>query len=322
MEKKTTCAIVVTYNGARWIEKCIRSLLEADSVDKVLIVDNNSSDETLDIVRNFNIELFELNQNLGFGKGNNFAIKKALDRGYDYIFLVNQDVYVQPNSVSIIINAHKAAGLPDCILCPIQMDGELKETDHNFHHYLMRQVGQEIVEKCKLPVDAGSLFEGHFFNAAAWIIPSSTIRKVGVFDPLFFQYREDEDYAARCRYWSVPFLVHSHSLVAHDRDQSGFKKLESRPYPQQVSRINVRLIQAMKNINRPLPNGIWKACKFILQRMLVSISARDFQHFRALTVATFRTATMFPEIVKHRRISREPGAFIAEAEAPVLAQER
>ena len=71
--------IIVNWNCEQFIEQCLLSLL-AQTVKpfEIILVDNSSSDGSVDIVRRFSsIRLIELDQNTGFAAGNNFAIKAA-----------------------------------------------------------------------------------------------------------------------------------------------------------------------------------------------------------------------------------------------------
>lgn len=49
-----TAAIVVTYNGAEIVDRCISSLLESTASLEVIVINNNSSDETTSILSNYN----------------------------------------------------------------------------------------------------------------------------------------------------------------------------------------------------------------------------------------------------------------------------
>ncbi len=43
--------IVVTFNGAKWIKKCLDSLINSSVQTKIIVVDNNSSDNTISIIQ-------------------------------------------------------------------------------------------------------------------------------------------------------------------------------------------------------------------------------------------------------------------------------
>ena len=85
-------AIVITYNGIQWIDKCIGSLYSSNLPVDVIVVDNLSTDGTPEyIAQNFpKVELVRSKENLGFAGGNNIGLQKAINENYDYIFLLNQ----------------------------------------------------------------------------------------------------------------------------------------------------------------------------------------------------------------------------------------
>ena len=82
--------IIVTWNGQKFIRECLSSIYNQNTQDfEVLIIDNNSSDKTVEIIENEfkDVHLFKNTDNNGFGAGNNQAIKKALSMGADYVVL-------------------------------------------------------------------------------------------------------------------------------------------------------------------------------------------------------------------------------------------
>ena len=68
-------AVIVTFNGIKWIDKCFLSLLNSSISIKIIVIDNGSSDMTSEYIKsNFpTIELIETGKNLGFGQANNIS---------------------------------------------------------------------------------------------------------------------------------------------------------------------------------------------------------------------------------------------------------
>src|SRR5690606_13787318 len=130
-------AVVVTYNGKKWIEKCIDHLLMSDVDLDIIVVDNCSSDGTKQLLKTYTdkIQIFELEENLGFGRANNVGIAQAYNAGAEYVFLVNQDVYVTPNTISLLISA--AANEPQYgIISPMHLNGSATAFDRNFLQWI------------------------------------------------------------------------------------------------------------------------------------------------------------------------------------------
>ncbi|MCK4699453.1 MAG: glycosyltransferase, partial [Bacteroidales bacterium] len=88
--------IIVNYNVRFFLDQCLRSVFKAlkNISSEVFVVDNNSLDGSISMIRkNFPaVKLIRNNENYGFSRANNQAIKKA---GGEYILLLNPDTMVE-----------------------------------------------------------------------------------------------------------------------------------------------------------------------------------------------------------------------------------
>src|SRR5688572_24592834 len=107
--------IVVAYNGEPWLNACLESLVRSDHPVNILVVDNASIDGTHAVVSGFrHAQYLPLKANVGFGRGNNVGIARALEAGADYVFLLNQDAIVMPQTIGRLLDvmvAHPEYGL-------------------------------------------------------------------------------------------------------------------------------------------------------------------------------------------------------------------
>lgn len=220
------CAIIVTYNSMQWINECLSSLESSQYPIDYVIIDNDSSDETIDFIKKkFSPEkIFENGRNLGFGKANNLGLKWAYQAGYDYYFLVNQDVYINHDVVSaLIVNLKKEASYG--ILSPIHMEGSGMKLDRWFAGYLHEH------PTLMNEMDQGELkhevYSVRFVNAACWMLTRRTLEKVGVFHPLFFHYGEDDNYVDRLRAEGMSLGVVPSVFIRHDRNQNNESSLKT-----------------------------------------------------------------------------------------------
>jgi GT2 family glycosyltransferase len=103
--------IILCYNGVELTLSCLASLrnLEYTHAD-ILIVDNASHDNTPALVRERfpDVAMIEAGANLGFAAGNNVGLRYALDQGYDYALLLNNDTEVAPDFLSFLVAAAEA----------------------------------------------------------------------------------------------------------------------------------------------------------------------------------------------------------------------
>src|SRR5688572_9786259 len=74
--------IVVAYNGEPWLNACLESLIASEHPVNILVVDNASTDGTRAVVTGFrHVQYLPLRANVGFGRGNNVGIARALHAG-------------------------------------------------------------------------------------------------------------------------------------------------------------------------------------------------------------------------------------------------
>ena len=101
--------IVVTYKGKQWYDRCFVSLRESTLPVQTIVVDNASNDGTVEYIRAHfpEIHLIESKENLGFGRANNLGMRCALDQGCDYVFLLNQDAWVEPDTFEKMVAIHQ-----------------------------------------------------------------------------------------------------------------------------------------------------------------------------------------------------------------------
>lgn len=213
MDKVT--AVIVTYNGIGWIERCLNSLLDSKVKIHMIIVDNGSKDGTLEIIKNnySDVILIETGQNLGFAKANNIGIKKALEIGSDYVFLLNQDAWIEEDTISEMLKAFKLdekVGL----VSPIHLNGSYTALDADFALYMSAKFISDSFLK-----QTDDFYDVPMVNAAAWLLSRECIEKVGGFDTLLFvHYGEDDNYCQRVLYHGFKIKVCTKSTICHDRE--------------------------------------------------------------------------------------------------------
>ncbi|MFT6638914.1 MAG: GT2 family glycosyltransferase [Flavobacterium sp.] len=206
VEKKVV-VIIVTYNGAKWLRKCFQSLEDSTCKVETIVVDNNSSDNSVEIIQSFpKIQLIQSAENLGFGKANNIGIQKASELNADYVFLLNQDTWVYPETISNLVEvaeSNKQFG----IISPIHYSGDEVHLDANFETYWKRKTNSITENVDEVP----------FVNAAAWLLSKNTIGKVGYFEPMFQHYGEDRNYIDRMLFHQYKTVVVKNAKICHDR---------------------------------------------------------------------------------------------------------
>jgi GT2 family glycosyltransferase len=213
----TVYTIIVTYNGAQWIERCMQQLLESSYPTHIIVVDNASTDNTLALLKTFEgrFELILSQKNLGFGAGNNMGILHALKANPDGIFLLNQDAYVEKDCIGKLVKSLQQN--PEYgILSPLQLNSSGDELDAAFKKYMPASLPEKEIKKI-IKERTCKIIPARFINAAAWMIPVGALRKTGLFHPAFIHYGEDNHYSSRMQYHGYKTGIDCEAAVIHDR---------------------------------------------------------------------------------------------------------
>ena len=185
--------IIVTYKGKQWYDRCFTSLRESTLPVQTIVVDNASNDGSVEYIKEHypEIHLIESEENLGFGKGNNLAIRYAYEHGCDYVFLLNQDAWLDDadvlNKLVTLSQRHPEYG----IISPMHISPDKQSLN------MMLEYGNTVYSRRILSdLYCGTvkeIYQTNYVNAAAWLLPRKTLSELGGFDPLIFHYGEDDD---------------------------------------------------------------------------------------------------------------------------------
>ena len=169
-------------------------------------------------------------------------MRMALEENYDYVFLVNQDAWIEPNTVGTLVGL--AEKYPDYgVLSPVHLDGKGEHLDGSFAKY----VGGASAVSLKKSDIVGVAF----VNAAFWFIPVSALKKVGGFSPLFFHYGEDVDYIHRMRFYGYRVGYTPLTSGGHDR--------QNRPITRQTQMKldRVYYLSVVSDLNSGMAKCLW-----------------------------------------------------------------
>lgn len=242
---KKVFVVLVTYNGAYWIDKNITSLLNSSYPVSIIAIDNNSTDDSVALLKNYQeVDLIQSPNNLGFGKANNIGMKKALDDGADYVFLLNQDAWVFEDTISSLIVSIESSPVYG-IMSPMHFSGDAITLDVNFRNYFYKALPLHLTE---------SLFLVPFVNAAAWMMSRQCVEKVGYFESLFGHYGEDRNYCDRVTYHKFSIGIDANSKIVHDR-------VITRNFKKDLIQSKYKILTSLLNINNSLSKSYLQGLK-------------------------------------------------------------
>lgn len=107
MEK--IAAIIVTYNRLNLLRECINSLRnQSKKVDQIFVINNSSTDGTLDWLTNQYDIITITQENTGSSGGQYTGIKMAFEKGYDWIWCLDTDIVLEPEALANLIHTDEA----------------------------------------------------------------------------------------------------------------------------------------------------------------------------------------------------------------------
>lgn len=197
--------VVLNWNGWEDTLACLESLATLTYPNfNVVLVDNGSTDDSLAHLRPYaapyRLTLLENGSNLGFAEGNNVGIRHATDSGADYIFLLNNDAVVGPQTVSRLVEA--AETHPDGAFFSPKIyyfsepemlwyaGARWNEDWMDFEH-----IGQKTVDQDENEHVVGT----DYASGCAMFVRVEAIRKIGLMDKKFFLTYEESDWCYRGR---------------------------------------------------------------------------------------------------------------------------
>jgi len=190
-------AIVVSWNGAHLLPDCLKALLAQEPRPQVVVVDNGSIDRTAEVLAQFpGVEHLRLDANLGYGRANNQAMRRALDAGVEFVALINNDVEVERGWLAALLNAARAQPQAGMFTGTLLFRGEERVNStglviDRFGRARDRDFG---VERARLSTQDGPVAG---VSGGAALLRASMLRTVGLFDPAYFAYYEDVDLSLR-----------------------------------------------------------------------------------------------------------------------------
>lgn len=101
-------AIVVTHNRKELLKECIEALKASTCSVDVIIIDNNSTDDTKEYISDLiggNVIYKRLKKNLGGAGGFSAGMKYAVKKGYEYVWIMDDDTIVKKDSLEVLLKA-------------------------------------------------------------------------------------------------------------------------------------------------------------------------------------------------------------------------
>lgn len=241
--------VIINYKTPELVCQALESLFNEINIesDKVVIVDNNSQDNSVNEITGFIslkgwdswVTVVPSATNGGFSAGNNIGIQSA---NAEYYLLLNSDAYVRNNAIQslfAVAEANPSVGIvgpklewPDekqqvsCFYNLSPANSFLQSAKTGIFTKLFGFFG---VKEVAMPLEQHSIEQPEWLSFACVLLRGEMVNDIGLMDEGYFMYREDNDYCRRAIEGGWDLQFESKSRVVHlnkgDSNQSFVKRL-------------------------------------------------------------------------------------------------
>ena len=230
--------IILQYNNSQDTLKCLESLKELDYPNyQVVVVDNASQEAEVNNVKKFiesqppkpnlliyqninrfDVVLLENKENLGYAGGNNVGIEYALENGADYVFILNNDTTVGPDTLKKLVETAESDSKIG-IVGPAIKEGE-KTAYFGKISWLKTELTHSHIPPAEIqghPVNRAPLYltSKEYIIGAAMLVKKEVLEKIEGFDEIYFLYFEDADFSIRARLAGYKLKVAPEAVINH-----------------------------------------------------------------------------------------------------------
>ena len=199
--------IILNYNTLHVLLPCIDSIVEntKDLRYEIIVADNGSTNNSCEVLAHDNrIVFIPIGENLGFGRGNNAALKQAKGK---YIFFLNSDTLLRNNAIKILFDfAEQYPGKLGALGCvlentqgqPIHSYGRFPRTRDDFSKLLLTPLKKALHLYHPKPLRwPETWMKVEYVTGADLFVSRSVLDECGAFHPAFFMYCEESEMQRR-----------------------------------------------------------------------------------------------------------------------------
>lgn len=222
MTQPKVSVIILHFSDTDGLLECLASLGRVSYANFDIFVIHNGP-ESAELEKRLSpfsrrlIEIIHIGNNLGFAAGNNIGIKRALEKGAEYFFLLNDDTVVGEDLLNILMDAAQKNPLAGMLGAEVRYYAERERIsfsgavfDPLSCRFTFPRSGKLANGSAELP-----LIESDYITGCALLVSKKLIDTVGLLDERFFLYWEDTDWGLRAKKFGFQNLVIPSAHVWH-----------------------------------------------------------------------------------------------------------
>ncbi len=256
--------------------RCVDTLEVLDSLKNstyenhaILVLDNASTDGSVEAIQKEfpEVEIIPLRENLGYAGNNNVGIDAAINKGADWVFVLNEDTILAGDCLAFLVEVGKsdpAIGIVGPMVYHHNEPDVIQSAGGSLGPYWQSQHrGQNEQDTGQYPQPE----EVEWISGCAIMVRSAAIKRVGALDARFFYYWEETEWCLRTRKdgWRIIFVPQA--KIWHKGVQRDYRPNPSVTY---YSTRN-RLLMLAKH---RAPLKVWAQTSWQIARTLTSWTIR------------------------------------------------
>jgi GT2 family glycosyltransferase len=246
--------IILNWNNWRDSIKCIEGVRHCTySHVEIWVVDNGSQDESIaQLSRIEDIHLISLGKNIGFAGGNNVGIRAALEKGCEYILLLNNDTECNDHFIEPLLEPLQRDSLA-VVSCPKILYKEPPQTIwYAGGKFRQPRIIGELVGMGQPDQEKYNLMgKTDFAVGTCMLIKRDVFDRIGFLDERFFFYHEDVDFCYRANKAGYSIWYQPESVIIHRVSSSTENQHEKRVFLYEQAR-TVFLITHIRGFKIPI----------------------------------------------------------------------
>lgn len=262
--------IIISNNRRDDLLACLLSLQEAGCADqRVCVLDNGSTDGSVEAIRALfpDVEVMALPRNLGYAGNNNVGIAHALQKGADWVFLLNDDTVLAPGCLSALLElGEKDVGIG--AVGPLVLhyeDRDVIQSAGGMMDVFLRPTHLAANQPALCaPTEAGPV---DWISGCALLVRAAAIREAGMMDERYFLYWEETEWCLRIRSAGWRIVMEPQARLWHKGVQ-----IDYRPAPWVAYYFTRNRLLTLAKHRAPL--GAWLVAYTEILRTLASYTVR------------------------------------------------
>lgn len=225
---------ICNYNKAEFVVKCVQAIIDQTykSLD-IFVIDNASTDDSLERLRKVYgnaVTIIQNEENLGGSGGFGRGIRTALEKGYPYFMLVDNDAFLDKKAVEYLytyMEEHEDVGICGAETLCLQHPDKIQDLGGgiDLENYQWHGVIGGLVD-----LDGNAILECDYVASCSVMARTEAVRKFGGFPEENFIYWDDIEWCTKCWRAGYKVIVNGYAKAYHDLSGANIRNMFLRYY--------------------------------------------------------------------------------------------